>query len=59
MFHILIEEILSPIKLVAEWTSISLQNTWIVVAFVNISSKLSIVNEYFKIPTFFIDEHYS
>ena len=27
--------------------------------FVNISSKLSTVNEYFKIPTFFMDEHYS
>ena len=52
----LIEEILSPIKFVSKGTSISFSNAW-VLPFVNISRKLSPVNEYFKIPTFFMDDH--
>ena len=58
IFHMLIEEILSPIKFVTKWTSISLSNAWLLL-FINISRKLSTVNEYFKIPTFFMDDHYS
>ena len=54
----LIEEILSPVKFITKWTSISLENTWLLL-FVNISSKLFTVNEYFKVPTFFMDDHCS
>ena len=37
----LIEEILSPIKFVTEWTSVSLSNSWLLL-FVNFSSELSL-----------------
>ena len=44
----LIEETLSPIAYVTEWTSIGLQNVWFLLS-VNISSKPCTINDYFKI----------
>ena len=51
--HLLIEEMLSPRPFVIEWTSLDLQKVN------NISNKLSDINDNFKIPTCFIDEHYT
>ena len=53
MFHLFIEEMLSPIRFVTK-------NVWFFFWLtVNICSKLPTINGYFKIPTFFIDEHHT
>ena len=55
IFHMCIEEILSPKTFITEKTSTSLQNVWLLLL-VNISSKLFTISESFEIPTFFMNK---
>ena len=55
IFFWLIEEIPSLTAFAREWKSIGLQNTSRLFL-ANISSKLSTINDYVKIPKFFIDK---
>ena len=54
VFLLLTVEMLSPVALVTVGTSVSLQKIWLLLL-VNTSSKFSTINDYFKIPTCFID----
>ena len=55
IIRMLSDETISSILSVTVWTSIGLWNVWFLL--VNISSKLSTINKYFKIVIFFIDEN--
>ena len=51
--HILIEETIWPIAFVTKWSSRGLPSVWLLL-FASICSKLSTIDNYFEIPTFFI-----
>ena len=54
----LVEKMFLPVAYVTEWTFIGLWNVWLIL-YGNISSELSYMNDYFHIPIFFIDKHWS